>query len=35
MEEEGRKGKNRVELFKEKEGYRRERSASINVVLDK
>lgn len=35
MEEESGKGRNRVEVFKEKEGYRRERSASVNVVLDK
>jgi len=35
MEEEGGKRKNRVELFKEKEGYRRESAASVNVVLDK
>jgi len=26
---------NRVEVFKEKEGYKRERSASVNLVLDK
>jgi len=35
MEEKGGKGMNRVVVFKEKEGYRRERSASVNLVLDK
>jgi len=35
MEEKGGKGMNRVEVFKEKKGYRRERSASVNLVLDK